>query len=258
MHPVAYSAQYEGEDRNRLTVFFRFFMVLPLMIVGFFYIIGAYVATIIAWFALLFTGNYPQGLYDFNAGVVRYLTRVAGYYNLLTDEYPSFGLDDDPNYPVRTLIGDPLPEYDRLKVLFRIFLLIPVVIINYVMGLITSVIGFISWFMIVFTGGYSDGLYKPLRAASAYTTKAFAYHLLITEEFPPVWMEEEEEAPRFGGQLAAGSDPYAAQVAAPDPSVQQPPPPPPPAARCRAGWNTPRDQANASACWAATAPASPP
>jgi hypothetical protein len=228
VHPVAYSAQFEGEDRNRLTVFFRLIMAIPLAFVGFFYVIGAYVATIIAWFAMLFTGNYPQGLYDFNAGVVRFLTRAGGYVNLLTDEYPPFGLDDDPRYPVRTLIEPPLPEYNRMKVLFRIFLLIPVVIINYLMSLITSVVGFIAWFVIVFTGSFPEGLYKPMRAASAYTTKALAYHLLITEEFPPVWLDEEDEAPRFGGQLGSGTDPYAAQVAAPDPYAQQAPPPPPP------------------------------
>lgn len=232
MHPVAYSAQYEGEDRNRLTTFFRGLMVIPVMIVGVFYVIGAYVAAFISWFALLFTGNYPDGMYNFNAGVIRFLSRVNGYYNLLTDDYPPFGLDEEPNYPVRVLIEPPLAEYSRAKVLFRIFLLIPVWLLATVMGMIAGVISFISWFAILFTGRFSDGLYKPLRAALSYHTKAAAYFLLLTEDFPPFWEDEEEEAPRFGGQLAAGTDPYAAPVAAdPYAAPQQgeaPPPPPPP------------------------------
>lgn len=231
MHPVAYSAQYQGEDRNRLTVFFRMIMVIPLMFVGFFYAIGAYVAAIIAWFTLVFTGNYPAGMYDFNVGVIRFLARVNGYYNLLTDEYPPFGLDAEPNYPVRVLIEPPLPEYSRVKVLFRLILLIPVYILAAVMAMISGVISFITWFAILFTGGYSDGLYKPLRAALSYQTKAAAYFLLVTEEWPPFWEDEEEEAPRFSGQLTAGAgadaavaaDPYAAA-----PQEQAPPPPPPP------------------------------
>lgn len=227
MHPVAYSAQYEGEDRNRLTVFFRYFMAIPIFIVGFFYGIGALLATIVAWFALLITGKYPQGLYDFNAGVIRFSSRANGYFNLLTDEYPPFGLDEDPNYPIRALVEPAKAEYNRMKVLFRIILLIPVYILMYVMSLISGVVAFITWFAILFTGRFSDGLYKPLRASLAYQTKASAYFLLLTEDFPPFWVDEEEEAPRFGGQLGAG-DPYAGQVAAPDPYAQQTPPPPPP------------------------------
>lgn len=231
MHPVAYSAQYQGEDRNRLTVFFRMIMVIPLMIVGFFYAIGAYVAAIIAWFTLVFTGNYPEGMYNFIAGVIRFGARVGGYYNLLTDEYPPFGLDDEPNFPVRVLIEPPLPEYSRVKVLFRLILLIPVYILAAVMGMISGVVSFIAWFAILFTGGYSDGLYKPLRAALSYQTKAAAYFLLLTEEWPPFWEDEEEEAPRFGGALTAGTDPYAAPAAADPyaaPPQEQAPPPPPP------------------------------
>lgn len=228
MHPVAYSAQYQGEDRNRLTVFFRGLMVIPLMIVGFFYIIGAYIAAIIAWFAIVFTGNYPEGLYNFNAGVIRFMARVNGYYDLLTDEYPPFGLDEEPGYPVRTLIEPPLPEYSRAKTLFRIILLIPVMLLAYVMGLIVGVVSFVSWFAILFTGRFSDGLYKPMRAALSYNTKAAAYFLLLTEDWPPFWEDEEDEAPRFAGELPAGAapatvDPYAA----PQPQAAPPPPPPP-------------------------------
>lgn len=229
MHPVAYSARYEGEGRNRLTVFFRYFMVIPLMLVGIFYVLGAYIVTFIAWFALVFTGRYPDGMYNYNAGVIRFMARVNGYFNLLTDDYPEFGLDDDPGYPIRTLIEPPLAEYSRMKALFRIILLIPVALLSYVMGLISGVVSFISWFAILFTGRFSDGLYKPLRAALAYQTKAAAYFLLVTEDWPPFWVDEEEEAPRFGGELGPGAAPYAPAVAADPYAAQEPPPPPPPA-----------------------------
>ncbi len=228
MYPIAYSAQFEGEGRNRLTTFFRYFMLIPQMIVGFFYAIGAYVCAIIAWFAIVFTGQYPAGLYNFNAGFLRWAARVNGYGSLLTDEYPSFGTDEDPNYPVRTLVEPPKAEYDRMKTLFRFILLIPVALIGYLMGAILGIATFIAWFAILFTGSLPEGLYKPMRAVSSWHIKAAAYFLLVTEDFPPFWVEEEEEAPRFGGSLGAGNDPYAAQVAAPDPYAQQQPPPPPP------------------------------
>jgi hypothetical protein len=51
------------------------------------------VAVIIAWFAILFTGRYPRGLFDFVLGVLRWGNRVAGYaFVLVTDEYPPFRL----------------------------------------------------------------------------------------------------------------------------------------------------------------------
>jgi hypothetical protein len=206
MYPIAFSAAYEGDDRNRLTTFFRWIVVIPWFVVLMIYGIGAFFATIAAWFSLVFTGRYPQGLYDFNAGVLRLAARVGCFGNLLTDEYPSFGTGEDPDYPIRTLIGPPKDEYSRAKALFRIFLLIPVHILSYVMQIILQVVGFISWLVIVFTGELPVGLYRPMRIAEAYTVKATAYGMLLTEDFPPFWQDEEEEAPRFereGPGLAA-------------------------------------------------------
>ena len=197
MHPIAYSAVYQGEDRSRLKTFFRLIIAIPWFIVLVLYGIAAYVATVIAWFALLITGRYPQGLYDFNAGFLRMSTRVSGFYILLTDEFPSFGGGEDPDYPIRTLVEPPKEHYSRAKVLFRIILMIPVYILQYVMQLLLQVLSVIAWLVIVITGKLPVGLYRPLRIASAYSTKATGYFMLLTEDFPPFWQDEEEEAPRF-------------------------------------------------------------
>jgi hypothetical protein len=81
------------EGRNRLTVFFRYFMVLPhalcLAVLG----IGAYVCVIIAFFAVLITGRWPTGLRDYVIKVMRWGMRVQGYQFLITDEYPPFELN---------------------------------------------------------------------------------------------------------------------------------------------------------------------
>jgi hypothetical protein len=59
----------------------------------FFLWIAAVVAVIVAWFAILFTGRYPRGLFDFVLGVLRWTNRVVGYaFILVTDEYPPFRL----------------------------------------------------------------------------------------------------------------------------------------------------------------------
>ena len=65
----------------------------PALIVLVFLDIAAFVVVIIAWFAILFTGRYPQGMFDFVQGVIRWNNRVIGYaFVLVTDRYPPFSL----------------------------------------------------------------------------------------------------------------------------------------------------------------------
>jgi hypothetical protein len=51
------------------------------------------VTSFVAWFVILFSGNYPQGLYDFGVGVLRWFIRVESYLLLLVDEYPPFSFE---------------------------------------------------------------------------------------------------------------------------------------------------------------------
>ena len=71
----------------------KWFLAIPHYIVLFFLYIGAIVVGIIAWFAILFTGRYPRGLFDYTVGVSRWALRVEAYAILLiTDQYPPFSL----------------------------------------------------------------------------------------------------------------------------------------------------------------------
>ena len=76
--------------RSRLTVFFRLLLVIPHVIWLYIWGIAVGFAVLFAWFAALFTGRVPQGLHDFNAGFLRYSTRVTGYVFLLADPWPPF------------------------------------------------------------------------------------------------------------------------------------------------------------------------
>jgi len=78
---------------NRWLPLVKWLLAIPHYIVLFFLVIGAVVAVIIAWFAILFTGRYPRGLFDFVVGVMRWSNRVTGYaLVLVTDQYPEFSL----------------------------------------------------------------------------------------------------------------------------------------------------------------------
>jgi hypothetical protein len=207
MYPVTYTADNPGEGRNRLTTFFRYIVAIPWLIVAGIYGFVAYLAAIGAWFAIVFTGTYPPGLYDFVGGFVRFLGRANAFLYLATDEWPPFHGNPDDSYPVRIGIPEPLQEYDRLKTGLRLIFGIPVLLLAYLQSLIALVVSFVGWFAILFTGSLSEGLFNPLRSALAYSTRAASYFLLLTEDWPPFSLEEGEGA--GAGELPPSSPPSA-------------------------------------------------
>ncbi len=83
----------DARQLNQWLPLVKWLLAIPHYIVLFFLAIGAIVAVIIAWFAILFTGRYPRGLFDFVVGVMRWSNRVTGYaLVLVTDQYPPFSL----------------------------------------------------------------------------------------------------------------------------------------------------------------------
>ena len=88
---------YPGEverDLNRWMPLVKWFLAIPHYVILFFLWIGAFVAVVVAWFAILFTGRYPRGLFDYVVGVGRWSLRVYAYaFLLITDRYPPFALD---------------------------------------------------------------------------------------------------------------------------------------------------------------------
>ncbi len=80
-------------DLNRWLPLVKWFLAIPHYVVLIFLAIGAFFAVVIAWFAILFTGRYPRGLFDYVVGVARWGLRVNAYaYLLTTDRYPPFSL----------------------------------------------------------------------------------------------------------------------------------------------------------------------
>ncbi len=97
-HPIA--IEFDYPDRlSRLTTFFRAILWIPHYIALIFLFIGFFISTVLAWFAIIFTGRYPEGLWNYGLGVHRWQVRVASYVLLMTDRYPPFSLEDDPAYP---------------------------------------------------------------------------------------------------------------------------------------------------------------
>jgi uncharacterized protein DUF4389 len=91
-YPVSYEVDYD-DNLSRWQIFIKWLLAIPHFIVVAFLGIAAFFVLVIAWFAILFTGRYPRGLFDFIVGTIRWTQRVHAYaYLLMTDRYPPFSL----------------------------------------------------------------------------------------------------------------------------------------------------------------------
>lgn len=192
-YPVTFEVDYV-QRRSRLTTFFRLILAIPIGIWLYVYALFASIAVLIAWFAIVITGHYPRGLYDFVAGYTRVLARGTAYVALLCDRYPPFGPADNADYPVRMQFAGPLERYARWKTLLRIILAIPIAILRYVMNLLLEVGAFAAWFVIVITGKMPRGLFDLMVLANSYMARSDAYLYLLTETYPPFQDEQTRSA----------------------------------------------------------------
>jgi len=184
-YPVTYE-QHPPVERNRLTVFFRLFMCIPHAIVSWFYGIAVFFVDVAAWFAILFTGRFPQGMYDFVVNYLRFYTRYCGYALLVVDEFPPFDGAAHPQYPIRVEIGAPAPQYSRLKAFFRIILAIPICVLQYVLQIWIVVVAIGIWFVALATGKTPPGMSEAMHFPMSYFVRSTAYIYLITDIYPPI------------------------------------------------------------------------
>src|SRR3954467_14968510 len=124
-HPVRLEGALDSQLSRWLWVV-KWLLAIPHFVVLFFLAIAFVVLTIVAFFAILFTGRYPRGIFDFNLGVMRWAWRVSfyTYYALGTDRYPPFSLGPEPDYPATLEVVDP-EKLHRGLVLVKWLLAIP-------------------------------------------------------------------------------------------------------------------------------------
>jgi hypothetical protein len=202
MYPVHFEADYQAEQ-NRATTFFRIILAIPWFIVAYVYEIVALFTVFFAWVAILITGRYPEGLYKLNAGFVRYYVRTFSWIYLQTDEWPPFGISDDPAYPIRVNIGAREEQQSRLTVFFRIILAIPMLILTYAVSYVHLFLAVIAWMTIVFRGYLPEGVNSAMTYCNSFYARLYGYLALLTDVYPPVG----EEKSKAGGPTAAPAAP---------------------------------------------------
>ncbi len=185
-YPVRLELAYP-ERLNRLLPLVKWLLLIPHFLVLWVLAIVALVVLAISSCAVLITGSYPLGLFNFLVGFERWRVRVAAYLFLQTDQYPPFSLDDDPSYPVRLEVDYP-QRMARWRPLANSLLAIPASIGVGVLTLVASVAVFVAFFAILFTGRYPPTLFSAVTIAERWGARVLLFSYWMTEEYPPfVW-----------------------------------------------------------------------
>ena len=162
-------------------------MAIPLML--YMYVLSAVlgVVTFIAWWAILFTGSYPEQMFGFAVGVMRFQWRVGTFYTFMREPYPTFSLvttvadpaDDPATFSV------PYPQkLSRGLIFIKVFLLIPVFFVLFILGIGAYVVLVIGFFGVLFTGKWPAGMRKYIIGVARLGFRATAYYYLLTDVYP--------------------------------------------------------------------------
>jgi hypothetical protein len=195
-YPVNLTVDFQEAERNRLTVAFRIFTVVPILIVlsvlgsgsinsGYGWSFGAggvlFLPTVLM---LLFRTKYPAWWFDFNLNLVRFGNRVFAYLLLLRDEYPS----TDEEQAVHVQLPDPHGGMglNRWLPLVKWFLAIPHYILLFFLYIAAVVVSVLGWLMVLFTGRYPRSFHDFVVGILRWSVRVEAYaFVLVTDRYPP-------------------------------------------------------------------------
>ncbi|GAB3439993.1 hypothetical protein GCM10027517_13960 [Phycicoccus ginsengisoli] len=218
--PVAYPVHLEADSAphaSRWLWLVKWLLAVPHVLVLAFLWVAFVLLSIVAFFAILVTGEYPRALFDFNAGVLRWSWRVAywSYGALGTDRYPPFTLDEVPDYPAHLEIDYP-QHLSRGLVLVKWWLLaIPhYVVVALLVGSgsyavhtidrwrtigaqtgLIGVLALVAGVLLAATGRYPQALYDLLLGLNRWVIRVAAYVGLMTDAYPPFRLDQGPHEP---------------------------------------------------------------
>jgi len=183
-YPLRFDVEYP-EKLSHWKVLVKWLLAIPQFIIVYLLQIVLGVMVFIAFFAILFTKRWPQGMWDFAVQIERWTANVVVYgVMLMRDEYPPFS-GEPGEYPVTFEVEQP-QELSRLMIFVKWLLILPHLIVLIFVWLASAVVVFIAFFAILFTGRYPRGMFDFLVGAMRWSTRVNLYgQWLQTDRYPP-------------------------------------------------------------------------
>jgi hypothetical protein len=186
VYPAGLEVTYPSE-LSRWLPFVKWLLAIPHYIALWFVAIGAFFVMIYAFFAVLFTGSYPRGAFDYMVGTLRWLYRVAAYLHLMTDAYPPFSMQDDPAYPLRVHVEYP-EHVERWRPLVQWLLIWPYLIVGGALYWLTGLLTIVAFFTVLFTKQIPRGVFELMMPGLRWSLRGNAYAYFTTRQYPPfIW-----------------------------------------------------------------------
>jgi len=200
-YPVNLEVDYPLQ-LSQWKIFIKWFLAIPHYIILAVLTIVVVVTTIISFFAILFTGRYPNGLFRLAVGYLRWGVRVGLYVTLLRDEYPPFRLSDESgeSYPIDLEVSYP-EVLSRWKIFVKWLLATPhwIILAGFSAAAVSlgsndsperalslvAAITIVAFFAILFTARYPAGLFELSVGITRWGLRVVAYVLLLRDEYPP-------------------------------------------------------------------------
>lgn len=168
----------------------QWILAIPHYVILYVLQIAVNIVALISWFAILITGDMPEGLAGFQTMYIRYAIRTYSYVEFMHESYPPFVFDTTAADPgqvpgVRVDVQPQLTGRNRLTVFFRLILAIPQVIVLAVLGFVAGLASIVGFFAVLFTGKWPAGLRAFVVGVLRWWTRLEAYFLLLTDVYPP-------------------------------------------------------------------------
>jgi hypothetical protein len=201
-YPITLTIDYPDRPLDRLTTFFRVFVVIPIAIIlalvsganfdwgrmhswSWHFVAAGGILFLATLLMILFRQKYPRWWFDWNVALVKFSTRVGAYLGLLTDVYPS--TDEEQAVHIEIPYPDVQKDLNRGLPLVKWFLAIPHYIVLACLAIAAFVCVVIAWFAILFTGRYPRGLFDFIVGVSRWALRVAAYAFLLTTDRYPLF-----------------------------------------------------------------------
>jgi Domain of unknown function (DUF4389) len=171
------------DEYSRWLPLVKWLLVIPHLFVLIFVAIGAAFVVLFSFFAVIITGRFPRGAFDYLVGAYRWGVRVNAYALLMVDPYPPFSLQPDPEYPARLELDYP-EQVERWRPLVAWLLIIPYAFLAYLIGIVAAFCTLFAFFAILFTKRYPQGLFDIVLISARWNARAIAYSHFALTKYP--------------------------------------------------------------------------